>query len=39
MGKRLGEIRETRPMPTLTRPQRSYPAGYDPADIEAVFGG
>jgi integrase len=21
------------------RPQRSYPAGYDPADIEAVFGG
>jgi integrase len=21
------------------RPQRSYPAGYNPADIEAVFGG
>jgi integrase len=21
------------------KPQRSYPAGYDPADIEAVFGG
>lgn len=24
---------------TRPRPQRSYPAGYDPADIEAVFGG
>jgi integrase len=24
---------------TKPRPQRSYPAGYDPADIEAVFGG
>ena len=23
---------------TKPRPQRSYPAGYDPADIEAVFG-
>src|SRR6266571_498477 len=24
---------------TKPRPQRSYPAGYDPADIEAVFAG
>jgi len=24
---------------TKPKPQRSYPAGYDPADIEAVFGG
>jgi hypothetical protein len=24
---------------TRPRPQRSYPAGYDPDDIKAVFGG
>jgi len=24
---------------TKPRPRRSYPAGYDPADIETVFGG
>jgi hypothetical protein len=24
---------------TRPRPQRSYPAGYDPEDVKAVFGG
>lgn len=38
---RLGTVVPPRPIRDTDkpRPQRSYPAGYDPADIEAVFGG